>query len=169
MEHAQVLHPDDVNRFVELGVIASMQPIHCTQDIEAADANWGTRSRLAYAWSTLLSTGAVLAFGSDAPVETPDVMQGLYAAVVRRRPDGFPSEEGWYPEEALSVQDALYAYTMGAAYSAVEEKIKGSLTPGKVADVVVLSEDIFAEGTEAILETQTEATMVGGEFVFEQG
>ena len=82
IEHAQVLDPSDLPRFAELQVIASMQPIHCTQDIVSADQNWGARSRLAYAWSSLLSSGAVLAFGSDVPVETPDVMQGLYAAVM---------------------------------------------------------------------------------------
>ncbi|MEZ4663243.1 MAG: amidohydrolase family protein [Caldilineaceae bacterium] len=143
-----------------------MQPIHCTQDITTADANWGARCRTAYAWSSLLSTGAVLAFGSDAPVETPDVMQGLYAAVTRRRADGYPGPDGWYPEECLSVQEAVYAYTMGAAYAAGEETRKGSLTPGKVADITVLSQDIFELPPEAILETVADATIVGGEIVY---
>ena len=166
IEHAQILHPDDMQRFAALGVIPSMQPIHCTQDITAADANWGERCRTAYAWSSLLSTGAVLAFGSDAPVETPDVMQGLYAAVTRRRADGYPGPDGWYPEECLSVQEAVYAYTMGAAYAAGEEMHKGSLTPGKVADVTVLSQDIFELPAEAILETVANVTIVGGEIVY---
>jgi predicted amidohydrolase YtcJ len=169
IEHAQVLHPADLPRFAQLGVIASMQPIHCTQDMVIADAHWGARCGLAYAWSTLLSSGAALAFGSDAPVETPDVMQGVYAAVTRRRADGFPSAEGWYPEECVSVQEALYAYTLGAAYSAGEEQSKGSLTPGKVADLTVLSQDIFTQPADALLETRVIATMVGGEFVFEAG
>ena len=125
IEHAQVLHPDDLLRFAELGVIPSMQPIHCTQDIVLADRHWGERSRLAYAWSSLQSSGAVLAFGSDAPVETPDIMQGIYAAVTRRRADGYPGADGWYPEECVSVAEAVYAYTLGAAYAGGEEAIKG--------------------------------------------
>ena len=166
IEHAQLLHPDDVNRFAELGVIPSMQPIHCTQDMIVADQNWGARVRLAYAWSTLLSSGARLAFGSDAPIETPDILQGIYAAVTRRRADGFPGEEGWVPEECVSVQEAVYAYTLGAAYAGGEEAIKGSLCAGKLADLVVLSEDIFGNEPEQILETQVAATMIGGEFVY---
>ena len=169
IEHAQVLDPSDLPRFAELQVIASMQPIHCTQDIVSADQNWGARSRLAYAWSSLLSSGALLAFGSDAPVETPDVLQGLYAAVTRRRADGYPGPEGWYPEECLSLHEAVYAYTMGAAYSGGEEEIKGSLAPGKLADLAVLSEDIFSAEPAALLETHAVATMVGGEFVYTDG
>ena len=169
IEHAQVLDPSDLPRFAELQVIASMQPIHCTQDIVSADQNWGARSRLAYAWSSLLSSGAVLAFGSDAPVETPDVMQGLYAAVTRRRADGYPGSDGWYPEECLSLAEAVYAYTVGAAYSGGEEEIKGSLAPGKLADLAVLSEDIFSAEPAALLATHAVATMVGGEFVYTDG
>lgn len=167
IEHAQVLHPHDLPRFVELGVIPSMQPIHCTQDMVIADQNWGARSRGAYAWSSLLSTGAVLAFGSDAPVETPDVLQGIYAAVTRRRADGYPGPEGWYPEECVSVQEAVYAYTVGAAYAAGEEEDKGALKPGMFADLVVLSTDIFQSEPTQLLETAVVGTMVGGEFVYQ--
>lgn len=165
IEHAQVLHPADLPRFARLGVIASMQPIHCTQDMVLADAHWGARSRLAYPWSSLLASGAILAFGSDAPVETPDVMQGIYAAVTRRRADGFPAPSGWYPEESVSVAEAVFAYTAGAAYAGGEETIKGSIASGMLADLAVLSADIFSVAPEAILETQAVATMVGGEFV----
>lgn len=168
IEHAQILQPADVPRFAELGVIASMQPIHCTQDITLADRHWGKRSRLAYAWSSLLASGAVLAFGSDAPVETPDAMQGIYAAVTRRRADGYPSPEGWYPEECVSVQDALYAYTVGAAYAGGEEAIKGTLATGMLADLAVWSQDIFAVAPEDILSTQAVATIVGGVIVHGQ-
>lgn len=167
IEHAQVLHPADLPRFAELQVIASMQPIHCTQDIVLADRHWGERSRLAYAWSSLLSSGAMLAFGSDAPVETPDVMQGIYAAVTRRRADGYPGAEGWRPEECMSVEEALYAYTLGAAYAGGEEASKGSLTPGKLADFAVLDRDILTITAEEILTTPVSATMVAGEFVHE--
>jgi predicted amidohydrolase YtcJ len=166
IEHAQVLHPADLPRFAALGVIASMQPIHCTQDMVLADANWGQRARGAYAWSSLLSSGAVLAFGSDAPVETPDMMQGIYAAVTRRRADGHPGPEGWYPEECVSVQEAVYAYTVGAAYSAGMEAVQGKIAPGMVADFTVLGTDIFSAAPEAILDTQVMATVVGGEWVY---
>lgn len=166
IEHAQVLHPQDLPRFAELGVIPSMQPIHCTQDMVIADQNWGARSRGAYAWSSLLSTGAVLAFGSDAPVETPDVLQGIYAAVTRRRADGYPGADGWYPEECVSVQEAVYAYTVGAAYAGSEEDRKGVLRPGMAADLAVLSTDIFQADPAQLLETTVVGTMVGGEFVY---
>ncbi len=166
VEHAQVLHADDIGRFVALDVIPSMQPIHCTQDMDIADQNWGARARNSYAWSTLLSTGAKLAFGSDAPVETPDVFQGLYAAVARRRPNGHPGPQGWYGEECVSIAEAVYAYTVGAAYAGGEEALKGSLTAGKLADLVVLGEDIFSAPPEALLEASVVATMVGGEWVY---
>lgn len=166
IEHAQVLHPQDLPRFAALGVIPSMQPIHCTQDMVIADQNWGARSRGAYAWSSLLSTGAILAFGSDAPVETPDVLQGIYAAVTRRRADGYPGPEGWYPEECVSVQEAVYAYTVGAAYAGGEEGSRGALKPGLIADLVVLSKDIFQSGPTQLLDTTVLGTMVGGEFVY---
>jgi predicted amidohydrolase YtcJ len=166
IEHAQVLHPDDVGRFAALGVIASMQPIHATQDMLLADEHWGERARLSYAWSTLQSAGAQLAFGSDAPVETPDVLQGLYAAVTRRRADGTPGPEGWYPEECLTLTEALYAYTVGAAQSVGMEGVQGRLAPGMLADLVVLDQDVVAADPSALLTTQVVATIVGGEIVF---
>ena len=93
-------------------------------------------------------------------------MQGIYAAVTRRRADGHPGPAGWYPEESVSVAEAVYAYTAGAAYAAGEEQIKGTVAPGMLADLTVLSTDIFREASDAILETETVATLVGGEFVF---
>ncbi|MCX7669379.1 MAG: amidohydrolase, partial [Anaerolineae bacterium] len=168
IEHAQIVHPDDVPRFAALGVIASMQPIHATQDMLIADARWGKRSAHAYAWRSLLNAGAVLAFGSDCPVEDLDVMKGIYAAVTRRRADGTPGPAGWYGEQRLTVAEAVHAYTVGCAYASGEETLKGSLTPGKVADLVVLSQDIFARPPEAILETQVVATTIGGEWAYQQ-
>ena len=168
IEHAQIVHPADVPRFAALGVIASMQPIHATQDMLAADALWGKRSSYAYAWRSLLDAGAVLAFGSDSPVEDLGVMKGIHAAVTRRRPDGSPGPAGWYGEQRLTVNEAVYAYTAGAAYASGEEAIKGSLAPGKLADLVVLSQDIFTIDPQAILETEVVGTMVGGEFVYRQ-
>ena len=166
IEHAQVLHPADVGRFAELGVVASMQPIHATQDMTLADAHWGARARLSYAWSSLLSAGAPMAFGSDAPVETPDVLQGLYAASTRRRADGHPGPEGWYPEESISVAEAVAAYTAGAAWSVGMEHTQGKLAPGMVADLVVLNRDILTAEPSALLETGVVATMVGGNVVY---
>jgi len=169
IEHAQILHPDDLGRFAALNVIPSMQPIHCTQDIVLADAHWGSRCRGAYAWSSLLSSGAHLAFSSDAPVETPDIFQGIYAAVTRRHANGYPGPEGWYPEECVTVAEAVYAYTVGAAYASGEEHIKGSLEAGKLADLVMLSDDIFEVGPEEILKIQVDGTMIGGEWVYQDG
>lgn len=168
IEHAQVLHPHDLPRFAALSVIPSMQPIHCTQDMLVADKHWGARSRYAYAWRTLWDSGAILAFGSDAPVETPDVIQGIHAAVTRCRADGTPGGDGWIPEERIRVEEAVWAYTVGAAYAGGEDAIKGSIAPGKLADLTVLSQDIFTVNPMAILETDVTATVVGGEFVHGQ-
>jgi len=168
IEHAQIVHPADVPRFAALGVIASMQPIHATQDMLVADALWGKRSAHAYAWRSLLDAGAVVAFGSDSPVEDLSAMKGIHAAVTRRRPDGSPGAAGWYGEQRLSVAEAVYAYSAACAYASGEEAIKGTLTPGKLADLVVLSQDIFSVDPMAILETEVVATMVDGEFVYSQ-
>lgn len=163
IEHVQIIHPDDMPRLAKLGVIASMQPIHATQDMLLADALWGARCTGAYAWRSLLDAGAVLAFGSDSPVEDLSAIKGIHAAVTRRRADGSPGPDGWYPEQRLTVAEAVYAYTAGAAYASGEEAIKGTLSPGKLADLVVLSQDIFAIDPMAILETEIVATMFDAE------
>lgn len=165
IEHVQLIHPDDQPRLAQLGVIASMQPIHATQDMRLAGRLWGERCAGAYAWRSLLDNGAVLAFGSDAPVETLSVLQGIHAAVTRRRADGSPGPEGWNPQERLTVEEAVRAYTAGAAYASGEEMIKGPLSPGKLADLVVLSDDIFTVEPMAILGAEVLATMVDGAFV----
>ena len=165
IEHVQLLHPADVPRLAELGVVASMQPIHATSDMEMADAHWGARSEWAYAWRSLLQAGTVLAFGSDCPVESLDPLRGIHAAVTRRRPDGSPGEEGWYPEQRLTVAEAVRAYTRGAAYAAGQEAVAGSITPGKLADLVVLSRDIFTCDPMDILDTEVLATVLDGRFV----
>jgi hypothetical protein len=131
-----------------------------------ADELWGDRCAGAYAFRSLLDSGAVLAFGSDSPVEDLNVMKGIHAAVTRRRADGSPSVEGWYPEQRLSVAETVYAYTAGAAFASGEEAIRGALAPGKLADLVVLSQDIFTIDPMAILDTQVVATMFDGEFVY---
>jgi predicted amidohydrolase YtcJ len=166
IEHAQLLHPDDLPRFAALGVIPSMQPIHCTQDMRLADAHWGARGRLAYAWRSLADSGAVLAFGSDAPVEDLSVLRGIHAAVTRRRADGSPGPEGWFGEERLTVEEALRGYTTGAAYSVHQESVQGRIAPGHLADLVVLSADIFAIQPMALLETEVVATIMDGQVVY---
>lgn len=165
IEHLQVFHPDDLPRLRGLNVIASMQPIHATSDMGMADRHWGNRCRWAYAWRDVLSSGARLAFGSDGPVEPLDPLRGLYAATTRKWEDGIP-EGGWYPEQCLSVEEAVYAYTMGAAYASGEENLKGSIEVGKVADLVVLSRDVFSIPPEEILQTRVEVTLFDGRVVW---
>jgi predicted amidohydrolase YtcJ len=165
IEHVQLLHADDVPRFKELQVIASMQPIHATQDIYLADRYWGERARLSYAWGSLLRAGARLAFGSDTPVESMDPLVGIHAAATRQRADGTP-EGGWYPEQRLTVGEAVHAYTLGAAYASGSEKDAGSLVRGKLADMVILSDDIFAIPPQGILNTHVVATAFDGEIVY---
>lgn len=166
VEHVQVIHPDDAPRLAKLNVIASMQPIHATSDMLMADQFWGERAKLAYAWKTQREFGAPLAFGSDAPVESPNPFWGLHAAVTRRRADGSPSAEGWYPEQKLSITDAFAAYTLGAAYAAYLEDRLGKLAPGFLADLIVLEQDPFTCNPTELLALESSATMVGGEWVY---
>jgi predicted amidohydrolase YtcJ len=166
IEHVQVIHPDDAGRLAELQVIASMQPIHATSDMVMADRYWGKRAELSYALETQRNAGAHLAFGSDAPVESPNPFLGLHAAVTRRRADGSPGEQGWYPEQRLSLTEALHGFTSGAAYAAGTEDRLGRLSPGFLADLIVLDTDPFQcdpHDLQFILPTRT---MVGGEWVF---
>ncbi|MFN2225344.1 MAG: amidohydrolase [Anaerolineae bacterium] len=168
IEHVQLLHGDDVARLAALGVVASMQPIHATSDMEMAERYWGARCALAYAWRSVLQAGGALAFGSDCPVETLDPLAGIHAAVTRRRADGSPGSEGWIPGQRLSVVEAVRAYTLGAAQASGEERLKGSLVPGKLADLVVLSHDIFEIEPMEIVEARVAMTVLGGRIVYEQ-
>ena len=167
IEHVQVIHPDDAARLGQLNVIASMQPIHATSDMLMADAFWGPeRSRLAYAWRTQLDHGARLALGSDAPVESPNPFLGLHAAATRRRADGSPSREGWYPEERLTMAEAWEGFTLGPAYAANMENRLGRLAPGYLADLIVLEQNPFTCDPGELLTMQSSATMVAGEWVY---
>jgi predicted amidohydrolase YtcJ len=168
IEHVQVLHPDDLNRLAALEVIASVQPIHATQDMRNVDQFWGERGRYSYAFRTLLESGTKLAFGSDAPVETPNPFVGIHAAVTRRRADGSPGPEGWYPEQRLTVAEAVAAYTMGAAYAENREHELGSITPGKYADFVVPERDIFTCDPMEIKDVSVVMTVIGGEVVYQK-
>ncbi len=153
IEHAQHLHPADIPRFRALNVIASVQPIHATSDYKMADQYLASRARYAYPFKSLLDSGTTLAFGSDCPVETLDPLAGIHAAVTRERVNGEP-RGGWYPEEKLSVEEAVRAY------------ISSPLEAGSGGEVVVLSQDIFSIPPREILSTRVEYTIVGGEVVY---
>lgn len=167
IEHVQVLHPADYNRLAQLGIVASMQPLHATSDMLIADRYWGRRARHSYAWRSLLDNDTILAFGSDAPVEVPNPFLGLHAAVTRCRVDGSPAPQGWYPEQRLALAEALNAYTVGAAYAAGMEGQQGKLAPGYLADLIVLDVDPFIIPPEQLATVKPLATMVGGEWVWE--
>lgn len=168
VEHAEVISPADVKRFQRLGVIASVQPNQIFADISTAEKLWGQkRCARAFPLRSLWQAEAIVAFGSDCPVEDVAPLPGIYAAVARTRMDGTP-HGGWHPEEALTVEEAIWAYTMGSAYASHEEDRKGSITPGKVADLVVLSNDMFTGSPRRILEAQVDMTIFDGEVVFER-
>lgn len=165
IEHVQLLHEADQPRLAQLGIIASMQPIHTVADVEIAERHWGQRSRNAYVFRNLLNHGTHLAFSSDAPIETIDPFQGIYAAVERKYLNN-PKAASWYPDQKLSITDAVHAYTMGAAYASGEEQLKGSLSAGKLADFIVLDRDMFTDDTTEILKTRVDAVVMGGECVY---
>jgi predicted amidohydrolase YtcJ len=165
IEHAQLLTDEDVLRFAQLGVIASVQPSHAPSDRYIADKYWGERSRLAYAFRSLLQSGARLAFGSDVPVEVLDPLAGIHAAVWRKRLTE-PGSESWYPAERLSVNEAIHGFTLGAAYASGEEHLKGSIAAGKLADFVVLTHDISTGDEESLAAARPQATVVGGRVMY---
>ncbi len=166
IEHAQLLTEEDIPRFAELDVIASVQPTHATADYEMVELHWGRRGRYTYAFRSLLDHGTRLAFGSDCPVERFDPLPGIHAAVTRRRLDGSPGPEGWYPEQRLTVEEAVRAFTMGNAYAAGLEGQLGSITPGKLADLAVLSEDTFAVDPMQIPAVTVLSTFFEGRLVY---
>lgn len=165
IEHVQVIHPDDAPRLAQLNVIASMQPIHATSDMYSADRYWGERAKFSYAWRDQLNHGAMLAFGSDAPVESPNPFLGLHAAVTRQRADASPSAEGWYPAQKLTLAEALSAYTFGAAYAANAEDRLGKLAENYLADLIVLDEDPFEIDPSHLLTIRPAAVMINGNWV----
>lgn len=164
IEHVQLLHPADRHRLAQLGVIASMQPIHATSDMLMADRYWGERARYSYANRSLLESGATVVFGSDCPIESLDPRLGLHAAVTRRRPDGTPGPAGWYPEQRMSLHEALVAFTQAAAYTSGQEARLGSITPGKLADLTIFEQDLFALPADALWQVGIAGCIVGGAF-----
>jgi predicted amidohydrolase YtcJ len=168
IEHVQVIHPDDADRLAKLGVIASMQPNHATSDKDMADRYWGNRADYAYNWRLQLRAGAVLALGSDAPVEPIEPLPNIQAAVTRRRADGSPGPEGWRSGQdgRLTVDEAVCGFTRGPAYAAGMEDRLGQIAPGCLADLVVLGQDIYNCDPMAIGQTPVLGTIVGGEWVW---
>lgn len=167
VEHAQVMTDDDIARLARLKVIASMQPTHATSDMPWAEARLGpVRIRGAYAWRKVLTAGGLIVAGSDFPVEETSPRFGLYAAVTRQDPRGQP-EGGWYPDQKLTLDEALAAFTAAPAYAGFVEAQRGRVVPGMVADLTVFDRPLVAG--HALLDTQVDLTIVGGEVVFERG
>lgn len=165
IEHAQILHADDISRFAKLNVVASMQPIHATSDMATADRLLGERCATAYAWRSLLKAGALLAFGSDAPVESLNPWLGIHAAVTRQRPTGEP-QGGWYASQRLTLEEALHGFIVGPASASGEAAFKGTLAPGMVADLAVLTQDPFHMPIEQLHSVTVALTLVAGQVVY---
>ncbi|WP_193161748.1 amidohydrolase [Microbulbifer hainanensis] len=169
IEHAQIVAPVDIPRFKTLGIVASMQPIHATSDMNMAGDRVGDK-RLAgaYAWRTFLDQGTPLAAGSDFPVEPVNPFLGIHAAVTRQNTRDQPPG-GWRAQESISLAEALRAFTLGAAYAAHQEHVLGNLLPGKAADFVLLDRDLFAIDPHTLWKTRVLETWVAGEKVYERG
>ncbi|GGY46671.1 amidohydrolase [Pseudoduganella albidiflava] len=168
IEHAQVVAPADIPRFAELGIIPSMQPTHATSDQNMAEQRVGKeRIRGAYAWRTFLKQGSRIACGSDFPIESPNPFQGMHAAVTRQDMQDRPPQ-GWYPEQAMSVKEALRCFTLDAAYAARQENVIGSLEPGKWADFIVTDGDLFTVPPARIGRIGVLETWLGGRQVFKR-
>ena len=168
IEHSQIIALADIPRFAELGVIAAMQPVHATSDMNMAEDRLGPdRIKGGYAWRKLLNTGAVIASGSDFPVELPNPFHGLYAAVTRQDRNNLPAG-GWYPEEALTRAEALHSFTLAAAYAGLQEDRLGSLEPGKWADFILIDRDYFTIPADQIDDIQVLETWVAGERVYQR-
>ena len=165
LEHVQLISPEDLQRMQRMGVIASVQPFHAVSDRDMAERYWGKRHRRAYAYRTMQQMGIPLALGSDAPVETFDPLRILYAATMRNN-IATRERPPWLPDQALPVAQALWGYTLGAAYAGAEEDSKGSLTPGKLGDAVGLREDILSVPQEKMVENGVQATILGGRVVY---
>ena len=165
-EHSQHLHPDDILRFGQLGVIASMQGIHCTSDAPYVIKRLGEKraEEGGYVWQKLMKSGTIICNGTDVPVESIDPIACFYATVTRKLKDG----SVFYPDQRMSREEALRSYTLNCAYAAFQEDILGSLTPGKLADITVLSKDIMTVPDDEILSTEVVYTIVGGKVLYKK-
>ncbi len=167
IEHVQITHPDDIKRIGQLGIVASMQPVHLSSDWRAADRCWGKRGENAFAMRDLLNAGTALAFGSDAPVESPNPFWGLHTAITRTSADKQP-ENGWFPNQKITLEEALCGFTAGAAYIAGMESCQGRIMPGYLADFVMLSHNLFTATASELYATLPLATMINGEWVWQR-
>jgi len=168
IEHAQILIDDDIPRFAELGVIASMQPTHCITDKRFAEKRIGLeRCKGAYAWRRLLDAGAKIAFGTDYAVEPLDPLEGLYAAVTRKDRAGEPGE-GWFPDQKLTMEEAIELYTLDSAYSEFMEDRKGKIKEGYLGDVVMFNNDLMTIPHDQIMSSKVDYTIVGGKVVYKR-
>ena len=166
IEHVQHIREQDLPRFAELGVIASMQPVHCREDKQLVESRLGAeRAKFSLAWRSLLRHGALLCFGSDWPVVTLDPVAGIHAAVTRQNAQGNPPG-GWQPQECLTIEETLRGFTLGAAHATFWENDLGTIEEGKLADFTVFSRDLFACEPKEILQAKVLMTVVGGEVVF---
>lgn len=165
VEHAQVVLPEDVRRFKKLGIVASIQPSHCIDDMRWAEKRIEDRVKNAYRFRSFVDAGVRMAFGTDWTVEPLNPMLGLYAAVTREFPEGGP-EGGWFPDEKISLEKAVECYTLGSAYAEFQEGVKGSIRAGKLADLVVLDRNLFEIPPKEILDTKVEMTILGGLIVY---
>lgn len=167
MIHCQVVDKEIIDKFKKLGIIANIQPIFLNYDIHMAESRLGhERIIRSYNWKTLCENGVKTAMGSDSPVELPDTVNGIYCAVTRKDLNGYP-EGGWYPEEKLSVEEAVRGFTMGAAYASFEEAVKGSIEEGKLADFIVLSEDLFEIEPDRIKDVKVLKTYIDGKLKYD--
>jgi predicted amidohydrolase YtcJ len=167
IEHEQVVTPAQIARFKDLKVVASMQPSHLLTDMRWAGERLGPkRAANSYPWAAFLNKGVTLAFGTDYPIEPVAPFRGLYAAVTRKSEDG---RQEYFPEQKLTMDQAIAAYTSGAAFAEFEEKVKGVLAPGMLADFVVLDRDLTATAADKVLTTKVLRTVVGGKTVYEAG
>jgi predicted amidohydrolase YtcJ len=168
VEHAQVISPQDIPRFAKLGVIPSMQASHQTSDMRWAETRVGPeRIKGAYAWRSLLNTGVIIPDGSDFPVEEVNPLISFHSAVSRQDATNWP-DGGWYPDQVMTRTEALKAMTIWAAYAGFQEKVMGSITPGKYADFVILDRDIMTVPASEILGTHVLSTWLGGKSVYER-
>ncbi|MBN2257286.1 MAG: amidohydrolase [Anaerolineaceae bacterium] len=164
IEHAQLLSCGNLKDFKELDITASMQPLHATSDMNMVDRYWGDRKQLSYAWKSLLDNGARLVFGSDAPVESPNPFWGLHAAVTRQKVSDFPAKESWVPNQRITLQSALDAYTTNPAAISRVKSANGKLVPGSQADLILLEIDPFMIKAQELHQLHPSATMINGEW-----
>ncbi|HSJ55302.1 MAG TPA: amidohydrolase, partial [Anaerolineae bacterium] len=167
IEHVQNIRLEDVARLGRLGIVASVQPVHVVDDLPVVERSVGSRARFTYAFRDMLATGAIVAFGSDCPVADPNPWWGIHAAVTRRQRDGSPPG-GWYPAQRLTVAEAVWCFTMGPAVASGRQGDLGSISPGKLADLVVLDRDILTVEPMEIANAQIVTTVLGGQVVYQQ-